>query len=208
MDPATSARHTPDRLTSLESDVSAAAPSLQGRRVALRPLEPEDYPALRRVEIASDMGPRWRFRGATPSPEEWAQSTAGGMLAQFLVVEHHRQDALGIVAAYQPSFQDGYATLAAARFDRRGASPLFMLGLAIFLDYVFACWDLRKLYMEVAAFNYEQFASGEDRLFRMEGRLQDHTFFNGQHWDHLILAIYRDTWHEQGRGLVRVARGT
>src|SRR5882724_4934050 len=63
-----------------------AVPSLQGRTVYLRALTPNDYPHLHFAETSTELAPRWRFRGSTPSPEQWAQASVQSVLAQFLVV--------------------------------------------------------------------------------------------------------------------------
>lgn len=178
-------------------------PSLDGRHVFLKAVTPEDYGFLQLVETSSELGPRWRYRGATPSPEQWAQGTWGGVLAQFLVLGRQEGRPVGIVSAFQPSFQDGHAHIAAAKFDLRRRSPLMMLGFAVFVQYVFACWNLRKLYMELPAYNFEQFASGEGRFFTVEGRFRDHFFLAGRYWDQLHLAIHRDQWREHGERLAR-----
>lgn len=181
-------------------------PSLQGRNVFLRPVGPEDYHSLRAVELSEQLGPRWRFRGATPSPEQWSQVTWSSTLAQFLVVARHSNKPIGIAAVHQANFQDGYAYMSAAHFEPSRPSPAMMIGLAIFLNYVFSCWSFRKLYMEVPEYNYERFASVVDRYGRLEGRLRDHLHFGDRYWDQLTVAIYRDRWRSAGAKAVRAAQ--
>jgi hypothetical protein len=55
--------------------------------------------------------------------------------------------------------QDGHAHIAVARFiqECEGLSTAMMAATGFFIQYVFTCWPLRKLYMDVAEFNYEQF---------------------------------------------------
>jgi hypothetical protein len=183
-----------------------ALPSLRGRNVLLRPVAPEDYHSLHAVELSADLGPRWRFRGATPSPEQWSQATWSSTLAQFLVVGRRSNKPIGIVAVHQANFQDGYAYMSAAHFEPSRPSPAMMIGLAIFLNYVFTCWDFRKLYMEVPEYNYDQFASVVTRYGRLEGRLRDHCYFAGRYWDQLTLAIYRDHWQSVGAKALRAAQ--
>jgi hypothetical protein len=60
--------------------------------------------------------------------------------------------------------------------------------------------------MEVTEFNYSQFASGQGRLFDIEGRLRNHVFFAGRHWDQLILAIDREKWSIAGESLLGASR--
>jgi RimJ/RimL family protein N-acetyltransferase len=179
-----------------------AVPSLRGRHVYLRPLTPQDYGFLHATEVSGEIGPRWRFRGSTPSPEQWAQATWGDVLAQFLVVNKRNDAPVGIVAAHRPNFQDGHAQLSAAKFKPEERTAAMMLGLAIFLQYVFSCWDFRKLYMEVPEYNYSQLASGVGRFFVLEGQLRRHSFFAGRFWDQMTLAIYRETWVERGGAVV------
>jgi acyl carrier protein len=99
---------------------------------------------------------------------------------------------------YRPNFEDGHANLAVARFSPREQSPHVVFGAAMFLDYVFGCWNFRKLYMEVQEFNLDQFGSGLAWLFEEEGRLRAHTFFGGRYWDKIYLALYREKWQSEG----------
>lgn len=178
-------------------------PGLDGRHVFLRAVGPEDYGYLQLMETSSEMAARWKYRGATPSPEQWAQGLWNGTLAQFLIISRADETPVGIVSAFQPSFQDGHAHVAAAKFDLRRRSPLMMLGFAMFVEYVFACWDLHKLYLELPEYNYEQFASGEGRYFEIEGRRRDHFFLARRRWDQILLAIFRDEWLRYGSPIAR-----
>jgi hypothetical protein len=179
-----------------------AFPSLEGRHVFLRPVSTGDYAGLQQAEIQGELGMRWRYRGSTPSPEQWAQGLWRTVLAQHLIVRRADDRPIGLVLVYQPDFQDGHAQLAAVRFDLADRSPRMMLGMALFLRHVFACWSFRKLYLEVTEFNYEQFASGAGRLFDVEGRYRDHVYFNGAYWDQLVLAVGRERWQSHGEALL------
>jgi hypothetical protein len=183
------------------------APIVGTRAVYLKPLVPEDYPYIRQAESAPELSARWRYRGATPSPDEWLQGLWAGRLAQFVVVARRSSTPIGLVAAYRANFQQGHAALAAERFGSARRSPLLVVGVALFVDYVFKCFALRKLYMELPEFNYEQFASGTDRYFTVEGRLRDHSFYDGRYWDELILAIDRRTWMTVREGLLGSGAG-
>jgi hypothetical protein len=178
-------------------------PTLEGRHVYLRALAPEDYANLQLAEMSSDLAVRWRLRGTTPGPDQWMQSAWRNVLAQYLVISRSDELRIGVVSLYNVSFQDGFGYLAATRFDMKRPSPGLMLGLAIFLQYVFTCWDLRKLYMELPEYNFPQFASGVGKLFEVEGRKRDHYWFAGEYWDQIELALYRDRWQERGQPIFR-----
>jgi RimJ/RimL family protein N-acetyltransferase len=183
-----------------------AVPSLRARHVYLRPLTARDYPYLQMVEAGTELTFRWRLRGATPSPEQWAKMIWNQVLAQFMVVGRSGDKPIGLVSVYRANFQDRYAYLSATRFEPNRPSPLMMLGVFLFLKYVFTSWDFRKLYMELPEFNMPQFASGLGRYFEVEGRLRDHFYFDGRYWDQLTLATYRDVW-QRHRDRLFVERG-
>lgn len=166
-------------------------PPLRARHVYLRPITPSDYPFLQMLETVGDLAPRWRHRGVTHSPEQWVGTLWSDVLAQFMVVTTSTNKPIGRVLVYHPNFQDRNAYFAAMRFDLTDRSPLMMYGIALFLRYVFTNWDLEKLYMEVPEYNYEQFASGYQRFFEIEGRMRGHLRTGARSWDQLILAIYR-----------------
>jgi hypothetical protein len=56
------------------------------------------------------------------------------VLAQFLVVGVDDPAPLGLVAVYQPNFQDGHAFLAAESFAGGRRQPAMIFGLAMFID--------------------------------------------------------------------------
>jgi hypothetical protein len=185
-----------------------APPALETPQVFLKAVTPDDYPFLRHAQSNAELLFRSRYRGATPSPDQWVQQLWSGRLAQFIVGAQDGNTPIGLVAVYEPNFQQGYAYLSAERFDPSRRSPLMIIGFALFLNYVFSCFDFRKLYMELPEFNYDQFASGEGRYFELEARLRDHSFFGGRYWDELVLAIYQDKWQEgEGRLMLRQEGG-
>lgn len=177
-------------------------PRLTGKHVYLRPVVVSDYAHLQIAETAEGLGPRWRFRGSTPSPEAWAHTVWNAVLVQYLVIDRNQEVPLGIVVVYGASFQDGYARLAAGKFDQADRSPKFMLGVGLALRYVFTCWPLRKLYLETPEYNYAQFASGAGKLFDVEARLHEYSYLDGRYWDELILSLSRAVWEQRGLALL------
>jgi hypothetical protein len=200
-----SSRATPSDLEPIDPG-GPHFPTLRGRLVYLRPVTPADYPHMQMIESTTDLAFRWRLRGAIQSPDKWAQNLWGQVLAQFLVISTSRETPIGVVAVYRPNFQDRHAYLSGSRLDNGAASPLMMLGMSLFLRYVFTAWDFRKLYMEMPEFNLTQFGSGLGRYFEIEGRFRDHVFFDGRYWDFVTLALYRETW-ERHADRIRLDRG-
>ena len=190
----------------ISSSDELAIPPLRARHVYLKPITPSDYPFLQTLETIGDLAPRWRHRGMTPSPEQWAATLWNDVLAQFMIVSIQNNTPVGRVVLYHPNFQDRYAYFAAMRFNPRERTPLMVYGISLFLRYVFTNWEFGKLYMEVPEYNYDQFASGLGRFFEIEGRLRGHLHSGTRAWDQLILAVYREAAIEHG-GRLRLDLG-
>ncbi len=165
---------------------------LENDLVVLRPVTPDDYGIIQRAELSDALIQRWRYRGSTPSPEQWAGTLWNGTLAQFIVVAKSRNEPVGLVVVYRPMFQHGYAYFGAVRFGETDLSPVMLSGIVLFLVFAFRTWNLRKLYMEIPEYNVAQFESAIDRFMSIEGRLRDHSYYDGHYWDELFVAIYRD----------------
>jgi hypothetical protein len=177
-------------------------PSLLGKHVVLRPVTPNDYPMLQAVETEGDLAGRWRWRGMTPSPEQWVSQLWNGVLAQFIMVARSSGEPLALIYAYKASQRDGTAYLAVLKFNPNSRSTLVMAGTALFVEYLFTHWDLRTVYMEVPAFNMSQFASGIGRYFAIEGQLRDNYVCCGKRYDMYILAIHVEQWKAASRNVI------
>jgi len=162
----------------------------------LRPIQPEDYSFLRQIELTGDLGLRWRFRGSTPSPEQWNQATWSGCLAQFIVMTVEENQAIGLVALYDANFQDGFASVAVSKFDGDDPTLRIMSATLLFLDYAFANWRFRKLYFDVPEYNLAQFGSALRSHLETEARLKEHNFAAGRFWDRYTLSLFRERWEE------------
>lgn len=171
-------------------------PSLHGRRVYLRAPIPDDYPDLYLRETSSDRSALGGLAGSTPPYEEWLRARSAGVLCQHIALTTAANTRLGLVTAFGADFANGHAHLAALSFAPERPRPMFLIGLGIFIDYVFGCWAFHKLYLDVVEPNYAQFASGAGQVFEVEGRLKDHHYLGGRRWDQIILAIHRSRWSE------------
>jgi RimJ/RimL family protein N-acetyltransferase len=65
------------------------------------------------------------------------------------------------------------------------------------IDYIFRCWDLRMLYGEMTATNFESVASGEGKWFETVARLRRQQYVNGQYEDVIVLQIVSALWNKR-----------
>ncbi len=172
-------------------DPGSAGALLRGPTYELRPIEPAMMGFLYQLATSSEVGYRWRFRGAVPNYETFEASFWQGTLCQFVAVDRSSSQPCGHVVCYNPEMAHGYASVAAVFLPEQvgTGAPLHCVGS--FVRYVFTVWPMRKLYLEVPSFNLGQFADGRGRLFEEEGRLAEHDYYAGRYWDRHVLAVYR-----------------
>lgn len=172
---------------------------LEGRRVRLRPLGTPDYAWLYETGVGGEVAPRWRFRGTTPSPDDFVRALWDGVLVQFVV--EHGGSPVGMVTCYGADFRSGHAYFAIVAHPRASGTGLVIEGTVLFVDYLFDVFPFRKLYAEVLSVNLPAFASAVGRYLVEEGRLREHERYGEGYCDLHTFAVYRDHWREAGRRL-------
>jgi RimJ/RimL family protein N-acetyltransferase len=172
------------------------------RRVRLRPIADRDSAFLYELMTAPDGGGRVRFAGATPSPEKVRASLWDSVLAQFVIERVGSEKPLGLAAVTSANFRDGYAYLSALGAPEGRRLGLVAEGTLLAFHYAFSTWPFRKLYMEASEESLEAFRSGLGQFFVEEGRLREHSFWNGRYLDVTILAVYRETWAKEASDLL------
>ncbi|CAN5732722.1 spermidine N1-acetyltransferase [soil metagenome] len=169
-------------------------PSLSGRRAQLRPLHQSDFDFLYQLAGDEEVGFRWRTRGLTPAPYTFLSLLWNGVDVQFVVVDSRTERLVGLVSAYGADTNAGHVRVAMMVAPDVMRSGWIVEAAILFIDYLFAVLNLRKIYFDVPGFNYETSLGRLGRLFRTEGTLVDHNYYAGRYWDQHILALYRDDW--------------
>lgn len=178
-------------------------PPLSNDIVELVPVTTESYPWIYRTAVSAESGWRWRLRGATPSPERFAQFLWADILAQFVVVRRSDRKPVGLVQGYRPEHIGRHCYIAALLAEPALQQGWPLDGIGLFMDYLFRNWDFHKIYAEVNSFNIPQFASLGKNLFEMEGQLREHSRQGHVSSDLYIYALYRDVW-EKSEACARV----
>jgi len=166
--------------------------SRTGRWVQLVPVTVQSVGFLYALAIDEKNGFRWRLNGTVPTIEAFHESLWLGVLAQFLVVERSSGNLIGTVAAYQADLNGGHAYIAASMSDGVSDTGIGIEAVLVFVNFLFATWRLRKLYLDIPEFNLDQIGSGLGSILHEEGRLVGHTYYGGRFWDRVTLAIYHE----------------
>ena len=166
-----------------------APSSLSSNRVRLRSVRAADgdwlYDLLTRTS-----GDRWRYRGRTPAPGDFAVDLWRGVLSQFVVTDREDRPA-GLVGAYNANTTAGHCHVFAVGAVEQGR--LITEATALFADWLFETFEFHKLWIESAEFNLAQFASLSE-LATIEGRLSNFDYWGGRFWDLLILSVTQARW--------------
>jgi RimJ/RimL family protein N-acetyltransferase len=173
--------------------------SLETNAVRLRVIRDSDVPALYQSATDPRWSHRWRYRGATPSIQDFVDQLGQGVLAQFIVERKEDGSPAGLVTSYNARLDIGSCYIAFARISKSptAGGPDMLEGGFLFVNFLFRNWPLRKLYAEVPGWNWPQFQSGSGHFFEVEGTLRDHEYFDGRYWDQYIVGLHRERWFAQ-----------
>jgi RimJ/RimL family protein N-acetyltransferase len=179
-------------------DVAEPAAELRGRWVLLRPVDPTDHPRLAAMMSGASGGPRYRYRGATPGPRQFEADLWTGVLAQFVICRIDDPTPVGLVTAFNANLSDGHAHFAVCVDPSVQGRGWPLEGAGLFIEHLFRCFELRKLYAQVSELNRGRFRPAIDTLLVEEARLVDYDYFDGQYFDSVIYAVWRSRWFDPG----------
>lgn len=167
-------------------------PTRWERGVHLRPILPEDFRLIYSWSTSPDVARTWRYRGATPQPEQFAEHLWAGVLCQY-IAESVDGRPLGLASLYdanQSARHSHFSCIVADWARRSGAA----LGIALsMLGHGFRTWPFEKFYMETNSYGLEHYKSAVERgFFIEEARLRRYELFGDEWADLIYLSIDRD----------------
>jgi RimJ/RimL family protein N-acetyltransferase len=166
--------------------------SLETRRLQLRILTNEDHAPLYRLACDPEVTFQWRFRGTTPSYDDFLKQLYPGVLCQFVVSPRGSQEVLGLVIAYNADFRHRFCYAAVVMHPRLHRSGMGVEAFMALARYIYYGWDFRMILMETVGLAFENFASGERAgYFTVEGRIRDQFYYGGRYWDGLSITHSR-----------------
>lgn len=168
------------------------SPVRVGRHVTIRPIHPNDYTPLYDMALFTDAGSRWRLHSELPTQDRFLQILFENARVTFAIERNTDRALLGMVQLWMhdPMNRNGHITSFLAPAARGRGWPIE--GIVLFVDFVFAAFDLHKLYFESLEDEYLQYGSIVGPILREEGVLRDHTRVFGRWVDYHILALYED----------------
>lgn len=163
-------------------------------RVQLAPLDARHFGPLYQAAVDPIDGYRWRWRGRTPSPEEFQQTLHSGVKTQF-VVESDVGDLIGLVVAYDEDPACKHAFVGFQRAGRRDVAPGGMVeGMGLFVSFLFSTFPYERVLFDLPEYNLPLIDGCAPALVTAEGSITDYFHHAGRQWDRCFLSIRRSDW--------------
>lgn len=178
--------------------VTLPIPQRSGRWVKLAPTTPNYYDFLYSLVADEAVGYRWRFAGSVPAREGFDRALWNNVLAQFVVLSTANGAPLGLVQAYNAELTQGTGYAAQVMSAEAIGTGVGAEAFYLFAGYLFRVLPLRKLYLDVPEYNMP-LVSSRGIPFKTEGRLREHSYYDGRLWDRIVLALYRRDYERLGR---------
>lgn len=160
-----------------------------GRYTRIRTVTPDDYPFLYYLATSNENTSSWRFRGTSISYEDFVRRLMDNVLCHFVVESLTQNRLLGYVVAFAPDHRNQHCHLGIV-LEPKPSRTVGIEGALLCLNYLFAMFPLRKVYVEIPEYNLVRLRSAQDRLLRLEGVLKDHLYYQDDWWDFLIYGVY------------------
>lgn len=168
--------------------------SNQTRRVRLAALDPTDAAQMSALYVAATnptSAPAWRFRGRTPSPQEFQASLFDpGVHIQYVAQHPLTGEVFGLLVGYDYDPAAGHIKLGFLSCNTGGPGML-MEAMVMFIDHLFMTFPLRKVYFELPEYNLGLVAGIPTDLLREESRLVDYIAKGEALYDLITYALPR-----------------
>ena len=186
-------------------------PTLKSGKLVLRPVvEEKDLPVLFGWRNDPTTLFLWSPRYYPVSFEQFRQEFLDDTVRQGriqMIVELEGR-IIGTIYFYDYSLNDRNGFLGIYLEPQATGHGHGVIALALFLEYLFAYLNLKKVYANAYNFNPASFKPLEKAGFKLEGCLEGHRYFQGEYHDQCIYAFYREQLEIVKRILTRRKKST
>lgn len=169
----------------------------QSNRVILRPLAREDLPYI--VQWINDPEVTQFLTACLPitkdDEDEWFDNVRKNKSNNIVLAVVVDDKIIGTMGIHRISWKNRTATTGACI----GYKPYWGKGYGteakmLLLDYAFNTLNLRKICSEVIAFNERSYRYNCKCGYKEEGRRKAQHFQDGEYWDEILLAVFKEDW--------------
>jgi RimJ/RimL family protein N-acetyltransferase len=164
-----------------------------GRWVRLVPFSPQ-YLSFLHTLLTREPNLLRQFSGLAGREDDIIARLADDALVQFVVLSTSTLEPIGIARAYKAQIPNGIAFAEVAVLPELRHTGIGTESGLLLCRYLFATWNLRKLYVEVPEYELASVRNHIGTLLVEEGRLGEHLYHENRRWDLCIFAIYRSSF--------------
>jgi len=170
-------------------------PGLVGKNVYLRAVEPADYETTYQWFLASDPQSQTCHEVPLLTPAQYGQRMKNrepdGERGDFLVVRIDDDQPVGKLSYLHLNMLNRSAELGYIVAPSEQKKGYAREGLKLLIKYLFAQFNLNKVYAQTASFNKASIKLLESLDFKLDGTLRQHHYYNGDLYDDLIYSLLR-----------------
>lgn len=170
--------------------------NLQGRSVYLRYCEEKDVLRLfewrNDVDFMKNCSVRRDKINLDDFKKELSDDFERDRHAQMMIVRKANEEPIGTIYSYGYKKVDGYIFITTFLSKKCRANGYGPEAFALFAKHLFGELSLYKIYMEVYEYNNSSLSCARGAGFTQEGCFGGHRLFNGERYDLLRYAIYKE----------------
>lgn len=114
--------------------------------------------------------------------------------AKVFIKDISNDKVIGYISGYNYNKVDGYIYIASILEQKNDFSKE---ALNLFINYLFKCFPIRKIYCEVYENNQNKIDIFNTMGFIEEASLKDDMFFDGRYYNKSVLALYREDYSNE-----------
>lgn len=166
----------------------------------LSPVGDDDLYLLYRWSTDPSVGKTWRYRGQTPPFDVFVAQLWTGLLCHFFYRRYEGDPGSAYASLYDANLASGVAKVSVIVAPELRQGHVSVEALVELLQFGFAQWPLRKVYLECNSHSLRQFGSAVERgYFVEEARLRDYELFGDGEWsDRIYLSTDREAVRAYG----------
>ncbi len=127
--------------------------------------------------------------------KEWLEKIEPNSHDFVFGIETEDETMIGVMGLHKVNYIHGTATTGAFIGNKDYWSKGYgSEAKMLLLQYAFDTLGLRKICASVIDFNKRSLRYQEKCGYKVEGRLKNQLFKDGQYWDEVLLAVYKEDW--------------
>lgn len=184
--------------TNKSSTPAVSAITLDGPSIRLRPITRADYAFMWQCRTHPEILYLWLQGRTLPTFEQYTQEldgSTGKTLTTLLIETREGAAPVGYVFAYDFSPFDHTAFISIVIHPTYVQYGWAAEASILFLNYLFTYFDMRKVSMDVFAFNQLALEPLLGMGARVEGRFRGQRYYQGAYHDVIRLAVMHEDWN-------------